>query len=668
MHHTLRSWFRAKRGRTAPYHSRHPVPRFFRPTLETLETCNLLSGFSSAAAATLGFSTYLGGTGGDAAAAIAVDASGNVYVTGATGSSDFPITTGAPQQVLLGFEDAFVSKFSPSGALEWSTYLGGSGLDQGKGIAVDPSGNVYVTGITASQNFPTTQGAPQTHLAGVENAFVSEFTPAGALAFSTYLGGSGAGSDQGNAIAVDASGHVFVTGGTSSTDFPTTPGVVQPHLAGGADAFVTELDTTQTGSAALVYSTYQGGENADGGNAIAVNPSGNAYIAGSTASVTFPTTAGAFQSAFNGFGGSLDTFVAKLSPGGTTRLYSSYLGGSSLDEGNGIAVDASGNAYLTGQTTSSDFPTLGSIQPFGTVTNQDVFVTKLDTTKAGASGLVWSTFLGGSEDDAGTAIAVDGSGNVDVTGQTLSSIFPTTAGAFQSQLGGLYDAFVVQLSASGALSFSTYLGGRSSDFAHGIAVDASGTVYLAGGTGSSDFPITPGAFQTTLHGSNAFVTTMLLPGSSGGGGGGGAGGGGGGGGSSTGATAVTSAPLINPTLQQAAHGYVLALDQLFLTADGVLFQAALSEALVNADLASGGTSSNQAAQAFLSLEQATLAADALLLEVDAVFLSVEQVFSSVDQNTLSVAQALRRWGKPSRASIRSRKPWSRRPWACSRLR
>src|SRR5439155_1437094 len=227
------------------------------------------------------------------------------------------------------------------------------GFDEGLGIAVDAAGNAYVTGLTDSTNFPTTAEAFQAAFGGGGgDAFVTKLNPTGsALVYSTYLGGSG--SDQGLGIAVDASGNAYVTGGTRSTDFPTTPGVFETTPSSVGDGFVTKLNPT---GATLVYSTYLGGSGSDEGRSIAVDASGNAYVTGNTVSSNFPTTAGAFQTKI-GSSGFFDAFVTKLNPTGAALVYSTYLGGSGRDEGVGIAVDTAGNAYVTGVTVSSNFPT-----------------------------------------------------------------------------------------------------------------------------------------------------------------------------------------------------------------------------------------------------------------------------------------------------------------------
>src|SRR3989475_91035 len=323
--------------------------------------------------------------------------------------------------------------------LAYSTYLGGTGFDEGFGIAVDSLGQAYVTGVSASLDFPMTAGAFQPRFAGGSlDAFVTKLNPTGvALAYSTYLGGTG--DEEGFGIAVDATGNAYVTGLTNSNlDFPTTAGAFQPSSPGGfSDAFVTKLNPT---GAALAYSTYLGGTGDENGFGIAVDATGNAYVTGITFSPDFPTTARAFQPSSPGG----DAFVTKLNPSGAALVYSTYLGGTGSDLGFGIAVDSFGNAYVTGQTFSSDFPTTeGAFQTtFGGGGGFDAFLTKVNP--AGAA-LVYSTYLGGTSDDFGLGIAVDSFGNAYVTGFTGSLDFPTL-GAFQTTSGDGADAFVAKFS------------------------------------------------------------------------------------------------------------------------------------------------------------------------------------------------------------------------------
>jgi hypothetical protein len=297
----------------------------------------------------------------------------------------FPTTPGAFQTTFAGsYGDAFVSKLNTSGrVLLYSTYLGGSGIDGGTGIAVDSSGNAYVTGDTDSSDFPTTAGAFQTTFGGGNgNAFISKLNATGsALVYSTYLGGSGPNGDFGLGLAVDVRGNAYVTGVAQSPDFPTTPGAFQTTYGSAGspfsgDAFISKLNTA---GSALVYSTYLGGNRADAGEGIAVDASGNAYVTG-FAGRNLPTTPNAFQTTPGGGG---DAFVTKLNGSGSALLYSTYLGGTRFDSGQGIAVDASGNAYVAGVTDSSDFPiTPGVLQTtFGRF--DDAFVSKFSFATSG---------------------------------------------------------------------------------------------------------------------------------------------------------------------------------------------------------------------------------------------------------------------------------------------
>jgi uncharacterized protein (TIGR03437 family) len=433
-------------------------------------------------------STLGGGYGSETTSGVAVDPGGNAYVTGSTRATDFPVTTGAYQTKNRngGNEnnfDAFIYKMDASGGLAWATYLGGDDDDRSDAIAVDTAGNVYVAGETYSASFPVTPGGYQTVKSGSSDAFVAKLNPAGtALLYATFLGGGS--PEQVNGIAVDLSGNAFVTGKTISTNFPVTSGAVQRVAGGGGpyntDAFVAKLNS---GGATLGYCTYLGGGYNDEGFDIAVDSSGNAYVAGWTAG-GFPTTAGALQTRAQGQN---DAFVAKLNPTGATLLYSTYLGGSAYDVAYGIAVDAAGNAHVTGFAGSKDFPTAAPYQ--GSLKgSEDAFVAKLN---AFGSALVYSTYLGGDGSESRPDIALDAAGNAVVVGTTDSENFPVVA-AFQPKLAkGSFskDAFVTRISSDGtALTFSSYLGGRSLDAAAGVAVGSDGMIYVAGNTLSDNFP------------------------------------------------------------------------------------------------------------------------------------------------------------------------------------
>jgi hypothetical protein len=329
----------------------------------------------NAAGSALVYSTFLGGTDIDHGRAIAVDSAGNAYVIGETGSLDFPTTAGAFSRTSRGSYDVFLTKLNAGGTgLVYSTYLGGTQVDNCERVAVDGGGNAYVVGFTSSIDFPTTPGAFSTTANGGFDVFVTKVNPAGsALVYSTYLGGQD--SDTGGGLVIDAAGNAYISGGTDSLNFPTTPGAFDT-LPDGNDAFVTKLNAT---GSALVYSTVLGGTVYEGASAVRVDAAGNAWLTGTTGSPDFPVTVGVADRTFNGVG---DAFISELSPDGSTLVYSTYLGGAQSDSGSDLALDSAGNIYVTGHTYSSDFPaTTGA---FDTIFNGDpsifwgdAFVTKL---------------------------------------------------------------------------------------------------------------------------------------------------------------------------------------------------------------------------------------------------------------------------------------------------
>lgn len=404
------------------------------------------------------YSTYLGGNDYEVPQSIAVDSGGNAYVTGSVRSANFPTTPGAFQTVRGDSVNAFVTKLNAAGSsLIYSTYLGGSDInhtgaseDDGLGIAVDPLGNAYVVGAARTSNFPTTSGAFQTaHQPRATQGFVTKFNSSGSgLVYSTYLTGSS--FTVCSALAVDFAGHAYVAGYTADTDFPTM-NPIQANRSGGfltcsgggdgfgpcIDAFVTELGSE---GSSLIYSTYLGGSEFDYGSGIALDSLGNVYVTGRTFSVDFPTTMGAIQTARAGR--SYDVFVTKITPSGTALVYSTYLGGADVDIGNGIAVDASGNAYVVGTTSSEDFPAKFALQSEKRGSG-DAFVSKLNTT---GTELVYSTYLGGAKGGtAGYGVAVDNLGCAYVTGATSSGKFPTTSSAAQQAYASNFDAFITKL-------------------------------------------------------------------------------------------------------------------------------------------------------------------------------------------------------------------------------
>jgi hypothetical protein len=454
----------------------------------------------------LDYSTFLTGSGADEGVSIAVDSAKNTYITGITSSLNFPTTAGAFQTV-QGSNDVFVTKLNAAGtAVLYSTYIGGNGNDEGTSLKVGAAGNAYVTGSTDSPNFPTTMGSFQTSLSGGSDAFIAKLNPTGsALVYSTYLGGSN--DDEAFGVATDLSGNAYVTGITESANFSTTTGAYQTVAGGGGDAFVAKMDPTGT---ALDYSTYIGGNSIDWGFGIATDLAGNAYVTGTTYSPNFPVTAGAYQ---NSYGGNGDAFVAKLNPAGSALSYSTYLGGSSIDGGFAITYGLAGVVYLTGITDSPNFPaSLGALQTVRSGSS-DAFITKVNTSLAGPASLVYSTYLGGSSVDWGFGLTTDLAGNAYVTGATHSANFPVSVGTYQGTNAGGSDAFVAKLNPTGAaLVYSTYVGGGNNDAALGNAADPAGNAYVTGVTDSSNFPTTSGAFQTnSSDGGDAFVTKLAIP-------------------------------------------------------------------------------------------------------------------------------------------------------------
>jgi hypothetical protein len=501
----------------------------------------------------LSYATYIGGNGDDEAYGIAVDGAGNSYITGESSStSGFPGSNPS-----LGRYDAFVVKINAAGTLGYTTFVGGSGDDLGSAIAVNSTtGAVYVGGITTSTDIPTVSTAAQpisgspassncttgsgSLAAPCTDGFVFELNPTGATAYVTYLGGNN--DDGAFGVALDGSGNAYVTGFTFSANFPLQSAlysVLNNSVASTPpfeDAFVTEVNPTGT---AFVYSTYLGGENNDFGAGIAVDGAGDAFVVGTTSSPDFPFTSNAYQTICGTDGlcnaGNAkifsDVFISKLSSGGSALSYSTYLGGSSDDSGLAIAVDSSGNIFATGQTTddnlnlpTDDFPIVGGFESTygnGNVNaGSNAFVSKLAPLGGGTSDLIYSSYLGGSTADAGLGIAIDQFDNAYITGSTLSTDFPSTGG-FQTTLNGNSDAFISQVAANGAsLFYSSYLGGTgdedfdstSDSFLGGaVALGSSAQVYLSGSTSSSTgFPTAGTPLQPSFGGGpfDAFEATV----------------------------------------------------------------------------------------------------------------------------------------------------------------
>lgn len=453
------------------------------------------------------YSAFLGGDDDDCFqnCVVTVDGGGSAYIAGYTRSRDFPTRPGVFERQHHGETDLFIAKVNLDGdELAYATFIGGSGADYGTAIAVDREGNAYLTGYTASSDFPTTQNAFQpAYRGGYADAFVVKLNANGTdLIYATFLGGENI--DQGAAIAIDRLGNAYLTGQTQSNDFPFSTDAYQTNRRGGTDAFIVKLAPEGN---QLDYATFLGGKDDDDGRAIAVDPVGNAYITGRTASTDFPTTADAFGLNHRGVG---DAFVVKINPAGTDLIYATLLGGEGNDQGNGLAIDTAGNAYVVGSTLSGDFPITGEAFDRDHNEGYDVFVVKLN--EAG-TGLTYATFLGGSGGDRGYAIAVDGNGDAYVTGYTYSPDFPTTGRAVDLiHAGDFADAFVVKLNAAGTgLLYATFLGGDDSDFGTAIAVDGEGSAYVVGATQSDGFPITRRTFDDSYGGAwDGFVAKLAV--------------------------------------------------------------------------------------------------------------------------------------------------------------
>jgi uncharacterized repeat protein (TIGR01451 family) len=508
------------------------------------------------------YAGFIGGAGDDRGNAIAVDGAGNAYITGETDSAQTTFPDGNGFGLIPGSDktqnggiDAFVAKLNADGtALLYASYIGGSGDDRGRGIALQPGElgcppacSVYIVGETNSTEttFPKTIGPDLTHNVGVD-AFVVKLNATGtALVYAGYVGGLA--DDKGNGIAVDSDGNAYITGETKSgqTSFPDGNGfglfLPGPDKTqnGGVDAFVAKVKADGSG---LDYAGYVGGSLDDRGNGIALQPEEtgcppacSVYIVGETSSdrTTFLDA--------NGFGAvpgfdrtynlGVDAFVVKVTADASGLDYATYVGGSLDDRGLGIAVDSDGNAYITGETKSgqTSFPDgngFGSIPGFDQTPNGgvDAFVAKLDP--AGTA-LLYATYVGGSLDDRGLGIAVDAAGNAYITGETNSTetTFPDGNGfgavpGFDHTQNGGVDAFVAKLNAAGtALLYATYVGGSLDDRGLGIAVDSAGNAYITGETNSTEttfpdgngFGAIPGRDQTQNGGVDAFVAKICGP-------------------------------------------------------------------------------------------------------------------------------------------------------------
>ncbi len=424
------------------------------------------------------YSRFLSGTQEDRGVDIVVDNSGCVYIVGDTKSPDFPLVN-AFDETHNGDTDCFVVKLDASGeTILYSTFVGGSGSEQVKSIAVDSSGCVYVTGMTTSNDLPTSLGAHDSSLNGTWDCFLFKLGPNGdSLAYCTYYGGSD--RDFGDAVSVDSAGNAHVVGTTWSTDIPLVD-ALDEDLNGTIDCFIFEIDTS---GESLLFSSYWGGTGNDYGGSCVLDSHGDLFITGTTYSTDYYTIS-SFDDTHNGRG---DCFILKLNGSNNSVIYSSLVGGILNDYGLDICVDTSGCAYVAGRTISPDLPVVNAFCDYFSGGDRDCFVLKLS---ADGQSLHYLTYVGGPNADDVDAIAIDEHGNAYVTGFTLSEFFPVEDAYSYRHNGGLWDCYIFKLNASGnGLDYSTYFGGRDGEEGCGIAVDSTGTVYVTGWTISYDFPL-----------------------------------------------------------------------------------------------------------------------------------------------------------------------------------
>ncbi|MBV6433564.1 MAG: hypothetical protein IANPNBLG_03742 [Bryobacteraceae bacterium] len=466
----------------------------------------------------LGYSTYLGVGTPEVARAVGVDPSGRVWAAITAASNTLPIAGDPVRGTNQGKKDVFLVCFDPSksgdDSLVYSTYIGGTGDDEARALAIDSLGQVYVAGITNSADFPLAGPSARKGFGGSYDSFVIRLNPAGAggaaLEFSTYFGGSK--DDWVQGLALDRFGSIYMSGTTNSDDLPLSSPATQPNRRGGYDAWVTKISPFLDSS--LVYSTYLGGGSSDFGTAVAPAPDGNTvYFAGYTYSGDFPISGPAFQSTLKG----ADGFIAKVDvtkSGLDALVYVSYIGGSGLDVPQAMALDAKGGVVLAGYTLSADFPVTARAfqsQPAGMA---DVFVSRLDVTLPPLEQVTFSSYLGGSQTDILQGMALDSAGHVFLSGYTFSNDFPAR-GALQDVFGGQVDGFLTEFDLSGTIEssvvYSTYLGGSGQDVPYGLAVDAKGVAYVSGITDSTNYPVSGGAKQTVTGGAGDAFVSQISP-------------------------------------------------------------------------------------------------------------------------------------------------------------
>jgi len=451
----------------------------------------------------LEFSTFIGGSNMDVYPDLAVDSSGNSYITGYTMSTDFPTTAGALDSTHNGTSDVYVVKVNPTGSsLVYSTYLGGSGREKGLSICVDESGQAFITGLTASGDFPTTSGAYNTTLQGDGDVFVTKLNSTGnGLVYSTLVGGMY--EDQANGISVDSLGQAYVGGITASTDFPIVAGSYDIGFNGNQDAFVFKLNAT---GGDLNYSTFIGGSAYESANGLALDSRGRAIIVGQTGGSGFPATTGAYDTTHNG---DYDVFVTRLDADGKGLSYSTFVGAGNYEDSFDVVVGPDDRVYVVGVAYGA-FPTTTGAYDTGANGNEDAILFCLDDDGANID---YSTFIGGTGTEFGYGIDLDTSGNVYITGWTNSGNYPTTSNGYDTTHHTSYEVFLSKLNHNGtALLYSTYFGHLGPEYGLSVQLDSNDTVYLLGQTQSDSFPTTTGAYDTTHNDSDdLFLLKIVVP-------------------------------------------------------------------------------------------------------------------------------------------------------------
>ncbi|MHA2096461.1 MAG: SBBP repeat-containing protein [Candidatus Hodarchaeales archaeon] len=483
----------------------HPLAKYKSETqtnesynINVLNSINTVKSYASE----LNYSTFLGGEDTDEGAYLTIDQEQNIWITGTTTSVNFPTTPNAYNQTHSGSFDIFVTKFDgQNGSMIYSTYIGGTGYEIPHSIVVDVNQDVWICGETGSVNFPTTSNAYDSVLNGSVDAFLFKLSGInGSLLYSSYIGGTG--GEAATAMAFDSLMNLWFIGMTLSDDFPTTPLAPYPVFNGSIDAFLTRFTTN---GSSLEYSTFLGGSDADYSYSLAFTPSDEIWMTGQTSSLDFPVSLDANDSSLTG---SNDIFLTRFAANGTNVIYSTYIGGSSSDSPGAITVDQNGDLWMTGQTQSSNFPT--TLDAYDTTYggSYDAFLLKF---AGNESKYLYSTYFGGGDQDYARSIDVDKFGNIWISGETGSDLFPTTPNAYNSTFSGVRDAFILVLAPNQTLLYSTFIGGSDIEAFTELALDPRGKVWIVGETQSVNFPTTPNAYNGTKGTSkDVFLFSLIV--------------------------------------------------------------------------------------------------------------------------------------------------------------